>query len=174
MSSVNKAIILGRVGRDPEIRYMPNGDAAVNLAIATSEKWKDKNTGAMTESTEWHRVSFFGRQAEVCGEYVRKGDMIYIEGSIKTRKYNDKDGVEKTTTEIRGTSMTMLGGKKDSQPQGQQQTPQQQRPVQQPNRQQAPQRQEAAPANRGSFNDMDDDIPFSDPMKSRAFCLACA
>jgi len=110
MASVNKVILIGNLGRDPEVRYIPNGDAIANLNIATTEKWKDKG-GEMQEHTEWHRVSFFGRQAEVCGEYLKKGSSVYVEGSIRTRKYTDKEGVERYATEIKGTSMQMLGGK---------------------------------------------------------------
>ena len=109
MSSVNKAIIVGRVGQDPDMRYLPNGDAVANLSIATSEKYKDKQ-GAMQENTEWHRVSFFGKTAEVCGKYLKKGSLVFVEGSIKTRKWQDKEGVDRYTTEIRGDKMQMLGG----------------------------------------------------------------
>ena len=110
MASVNKVILVGNLGRDPEMRYLPSGEAVVNLSVATTDKFKDKS-GAMQEATEWHRVSFFGRTAEVCGQYLKKGSQVYIEGSIRTRKYTDKDGVEKYATEIRGDRMQMLGGK---------------------------------------------------------------
>ncbi len=113
MSSVNKVILVGRVGKDPESRYLPSGEAIANLSLATSEQWKDKS-GEKQEKTEWHRISFFGRLAEVVGEYVRKGSLLYIEGSISTRKYTDKDGVEKYATEIKGREMTMLGSKPQS------------------------------------------------------------
>ena len=109
MASVNKVILVGNLGRDPEMRYLPSGDAVANLAIATTDKYKDK-TGQMVEQTEWHRVSFFGRTAEVCGQYLKKGSQVYVEGSIRTRKYTDKEGVEKYATEIRGDRMQMLGG----------------------------------------------------------------
>ena len=110
MASVNKVILIGNLGRDPEVRYMPSGDAVANFSVATTEKWKDKN-GEMQEQTEWHRVSFFGRQAEICGEYLRKGSSVYIEGRLQTRKWTDKDNNERTTTEIRGDRMQMLGGR---------------------------------------------------------------
>lgn len=110
MASVNKAIIIGNLGADPEIRYMPSGDAVANLSIATTDKWKDKD-GSPQESTEWHRVSFFGKLAEVCGEYLKKGSQVYVEGSIRTRKWQDKDGNDRYTTEIKGERMQMLGGK---------------------------------------------------------------
>ena len=110
MASVNKVILVGNLGRDPEVRYLPSGEAVVNLALATTDSWKDKD-GNKQEATEWHRVSFFGRQAEVCGQYLKKGSQIYVEGSIRTKKYTDKDGVEKFSTEIRGERMQMLGGR---------------------------------------------------------------
>lgn len=136
MASVNKAIILGNLGDDPEVRYMPNGDAACNFRVATTEKWKDKG-GEQKEQTEWHRVSFFGKQAEICGEYLKKGSAVYVEGRIHTRKWTDKEGQERYTTEIRGDRMQMLGGKGDaSKP--------------------AP----AKAAKAGAPDEMDDDIPF--------------
>ncbi len=110
MASVNKVILIGNLGRDPEVRYLPSGDAVANLNLATTEKWKDKN-GDQQEQTEWHRVAFFGRQAEICGEYLRKGSQVYIEGRLQTRKWTDKDGNERYTTEIRGDRMQMLGGR---------------------------------------------------------------
>lgn len=109
MASVNKVIIVGNLGRDPEMRYLPSGEAVANLAIATTESYKDK-AGQQQEHTEWHRVSFFGRTAEVCGQYLKKGSQVYVEGSIRTRKYTDKEGIEKYVTEIRGDRMQMLGG----------------------------------------------------------------
>lgn len=110
MASVNKVILIGNLGADPEVRYMPSGDAIANLRIATTDTWKDKS-GEKQERTEWHRVSFFGRQAEICGEYLRKGSSVYIEGSLQTRKWQDKDGQDRYTTEIRGDRMQMLGGR---------------------------------------------------------------
>lgn len=110
MASVNKCILIGNLGRDPEMRYLPSGEAVANLAVATTEKYKDKQ-GQQQEATEWHRVSFFGKTAEVCGQYLKKGSQVYIEGSIRTKKYIDKEGVEKFSTEIRGDRMQMLGSK---------------------------------------------------------------
>ncbi|HOW46087.1 MAG TPA: single-stranded DNA-binding protein, partial [Rubrivivax sp.] len=102
MASVNKVIVLGNLGRDPEVRSMPNGMSVANLAIATSRKWKDKQSGDMNEETEWHRVVFYDRLADIAGEYLKKGKPVYVEGRLKTRKWTDKDGVEKYTTEIVG------------------------------------------------------------------------
>jgi single-strand DNA-binding protein len=110
MASVNKVILIGNLGRDPEMRYLPSGDAVANLRIATTDKFKDKS-GDMQEQTEWHSVAFFGRQAEVCGQYLKKGSQIYVEGSLRTRKWQDKDGNDRYTTEIRGDRMQMLGGR---------------------------------------------------------------
>ncbi len=112
MASVNKVIVLGNLGRDPEIRYTTGGDAVCNLNIATSEQWKDKS-GEKQERTEWHRVVLFGRQAEIAGEYLKKGRSVYIEGRLQTRKYTDKDGVEKYSTEIVGDRMQLIGGSRD-------------------------------------------------------------
>jgi len=159
MASVNKVILIGNLGRDPEMRYLPSGSAVANLAIATTDKYKDKS-GQMVESTEWHRVSFFDRTAEVCGQYLKKGSQVYIEGSLKTRKYTDKDGVEKYATEIRGDRMQMLGSKggsggmADMDEGGYDQSPPPQRS--QPSKPAAP---APRPASSG-FDDMDDDIPF--------------
>ena len=112
MASVNKVILLGNLGRDPETRYTTGGDAVTNLNIATNEQWKDKN-GEKQERTEWHRVVLFGRQAEVAGEYLKKGRSVYIEGRLQTRKYTDKDGVEKYSTEIVADRMQLVGGGRD-------------------------------------------------------------
>ena len=121
MASVNKVILIGNLGRDPEVRYLPSGEAVANFSIATTEKWKDKS-GEVKEQTEWHRISFFGRQAEICGEYLRKGSAVYVEGRLQTRKWTDKEGVEKYSTEIRGDRMQMLGGKSErSEPRGESQ-----------------------------------------------------
>src|SRR6476661_7075351 len=114
MASVNKVIIVGNLGRDPEMRYMPSGDAIANIAVATSYKSKDRNTGEQKELTEWHRISFFGRLAEIVGQYLKKGSSVYVEGRLQTRKYTDKDGVERYATEIRGDRMQMLGGRSGS------------------------------------------------------------
>jgi single-strand DNA-binding protein len=109
MASVNKVILVGNLGATPEVKHLPSGDSVVTLSLATTDTWKDKS-GAKQEATEWHRVSFFGRQAEICGQYLKKGSPIYVEGSIRTKKYTDKSGVEKYSTEIRGDRMQMLGG----------------------------------------------------------------
>lgn len=111
MSSVNKVIVVGHFGRDPEMRTFPNGDRIANVTIATSEKWKDKQTGDHKEHTEWHRVAFTGKLAEVVGGYLKKGSLVYVEGSLRTRKWTDQNGVEKFSTEIRADQMRMLGGK---------------------------------------------------------------
>jgi single-strand DNA-binding protein len=156
MASVNKVILVGNLGRDPDMRYLPSGDAVANLALATTDKFKDKS-GEMKEATEWHRISFFGRQAEICGQYLKKGSQIYVEGSLRTRKYTDKDGVEKYATEIRGDRMQMLGSKggggmADMDDSGY--TPQAA-----PKPQARPSAPPSRPASSG-FDDMEDDIPF--------------
>lgn len=143
MASVNKCIIVGNLGRDPELRYLPDGKAVANLAIATTESYKDKQ-GNKQEHTEWHRVSFFDKIAEVCGQYLTKGSQVYVEGSIRTRKYTDKDGVEKYATEIRGERMQMLGGKPDAAPK-------------QSTRQPEPQKSQSGGS---GFDDLESDIPF--------------
>ena len=146
MASVNKVIIVGNLGADPEIRFAPSGDAICNIRVATSEAWKDRQTGERKEATEWHRINFYGKLAEIAGQYLRKGSQVYIEGSLRTRKWTDKDGQEKYSTEIRADEMKMLGGK----PEGQQQAaPQRQAPQQQ-----------AKPADSGGFGDFDSEIPF--------------
>lgn len=150
MASINKVIIVGNVGRDPETRYLPSGDAVTNISVATTDRYKDKQSGEMKEITEWHRVSMFGKLAEITGQYVKKGSQVYIEGSLRTRKWTDAAGVEKYSTEIKADTMQMLGGR----PEG---------------------GQSSAPAPSGSASDyakakngmapppssaMDDDIPF--------------
>ena len=167
MSGVNKVIIIGNVGQDPETKYMPSGGAVTNLSIATSESWKDKQTGQPQERTEWHRVVFFNRLAEIASEYVRKGSKVYVEGSLRTRQW-EQDGVKRYSTEIVASQMQMLDSKSGDQqaPQQQQQAPQQQRqPQQSPHangkyqQQQAKQAMQQQPA--GGFDDgFDDDIPF--------------
>ena len=166
MASVNKVIIVGNLGRDPEIRYIPSGDAIANIAVATSFKSKDKNTGEQKELTEWHRISFFGRLAEIVGQYLKKGSSVYVEGRLQTRKYTDKDGVEKYATDIVAEQMQMLGGRQggdgmddggyEAQPQ-RQQAPRQQAPRQAPPAPAARPQPKPAP----NFSDMDDDIPFA-------------
>lgn len=111
MASVNKVILVGNLGRDPETRYMPSGEAVCNFSLATSETWKDKATGERKEATEWHRVVLFGRLAEIAAQYLRKGSSVYIEGSLRTRKWTDQSGQERYTTEIRADVMKMLGGR---------------------------------------------------------------
>jgi single-strand DNA-binding protein len=144
---VNKVILIGNLGRDPDMRYTANQSAVANLAIATSESWKDKQTGEKVEKTEWHRVAAFGKLAEIIGQYLTKGSKVYIEGKLQTRKWQDNDGNDRYTTEIIADQMRMLsGGPEDSR------TTQPARPAQQ---QAAPAQQQAAPA-----DDFDDDIPF--------------
>ena len=164
MASVNKVILVGNLGRDPEVRYMPDGGAVANISIATTSKYKNK-TGEMVEETEWHRVSFFGRLAEIAGEYLKKGRSVYVEGRIKTRKYTDKEGIEKFATDIIATEMQLLGSREgmgspggDEGGGGGYSRPNApaSRPAAPPARPQA-----AVPAKPSSgFDDMDDDIPF--------------
>ena len=116
MASVNKAILVGALGKDPETRFMPDGKAVANFSIATSESWKDKNSGEKKEVTEWHRISVFGGLAEICGQYLKKGSSVYIEGKIQTRKWKDKEGNDRYTTEIVADKMQMLGGKQEAKP----------------------------------------------------------
>ena len=111
MASVNKVIIVGNLGKDPEVRYAPSGSAICNVTVATSRQWKDKTSGERQEETEWHRITFFDRMAEIAGEYLKKGRPVYVEGRLKTRKYTDKDGVERYTTDIIATDMQLLGGR---------------------------------------------------------------
>ena len=147
--SLNKAILIGRLGRDPEVRHMPNGEAVCNFSIATSETWNDRQTGQRQERTEWHNITLYRRLAEVAGQYLKKGSQVYIEGRIQSRKYTGKDGIERTAYEIIGNEMKMLGGGNDS---GQQaQAAQAETPT--PPRRQAP----AAPAQ--PVDDIDE-IPF--------------
>ena len=159
MASVNKAIIIGHLGRDPETRYTSGGDAVCNFSVATSESWNDKATGEKKEQTEWHRISTFGKVAEISGKYLKKGSQVYVEGSIHTRKWTDKDGQERYTTEIRGDVMRMLGSK-DSQSSGGNYDSggdQDARPPRQP-------RQPGTAT--GGFHDLGDDIPFA-PINKR-------
>lgn len=163
MASVNKVIIVGNLGKDPEMRTFPSGGRVCNVTIATSERWKDKQSGEMKEATEWHRVVFNDRLAEIAGEYLRKGSQVYVEGSLRTRKWTDAQGVEKYTTEIRADEMKMLGkregmggGAPDDDGGGyeQRRAPAPRAP--------APAAQRPAAGNKPSsgFDDMDDDIPF--------------
>lgn len=147
MASVNKVILVGHLGRDPETRYLPDGAAITNVSIATTDTWKDKASGEKKEATEWHRLSFFNRLAEIAGEYLKKGALIYVEGRLRTRKWQDKDGNDKYTTEILVDQLRMLGGR----PAGGDQRGEES--------DSAPQ---TAPARKpaGKFDDMEDDIPF--------------
>jgi single-strand DNA-binding protein len=111
MAAVNKVILIGNLGKDPDVRYMPNGDAVTNITLATTETWKDKGTGERREATEWHRVVFFRKLAEIAGQYLKKGSQVYVEGSLKTRKWQDKEGQERYTTEIVADEMKMLGSR---------------------------------------------------------------
>jgi single-strand DNA-binding protein len=166
MASVNKVIIVGNLGADPETRYLPSGDAVTNIRVATTDRYKDKATGEMRESTEWHNISFFSKLAEIAGQYLRKGSQVYVEGSLRTRKYTDKNGVEKYATDIRADSMQMLGsrqgmgGPSDDGGGGGGYAPRQSAPAARPASAPA-QRPAAAPKPAASsFDDMDDDIPF--------------
>jgi single-strand DNA-binding protein len=151
MASVNKVILIGNVGRDPETRYMPSGDAMVNLSLATTDQWKDKN-GEKQEKTEWHRIVIFGKTAEIAGQYLRKGSQIYIEGRLQTRKWTDKEGQERYTTEIVADRMQMLGSRG-----GGGDAPMDREPTSNA----APEPRAAAPRKSGTgFDDIDDDIPF--------------
>ena len=113
MASLNKVIIIGNLGRDPESRYMPSGEQVTSIAVATTDRWRDKATGDMKEQTEWHRIAFFGKLAEIAGQYLKKGSQVYVEGRIRTRKYTDRDGVERYQTQIIADTMQMLGSKQD-------------------------------------------------------------
>jgi|SRR5271154_6025894 single-strand DNA-binding protein len=157
MASVNKVIIVGNLGRDPETRYLPSGEAVTNISVATTETWKDKASGEKKEATEWHRISFFGKLAEIAGEYLKKGSQVYIEGQLRTRKYQDKEtGKDRYSTEIRADRMQMLGSRAgagmpsddsggDPAPRGAGAT----KPA-----------AAAAKKPAGKFDDMEDDIPF--------------
>lgn len=139
MASVNKVILVGNLGKDPETRYAPSGDAICNITLATTDTWRDKATGEKREATEWHRVAFFGKLAEIAGQYLRKGSQVYVEGSLRTRKWQDKDGQDRYTTEVEATEMKMLGGRSD-------------------NSQSNTSRR--AQAEGATVGDLDDDIPF--------------
>jgi single-strand DNA-binding protein len=161
MASVNKVIIVGNLGRDPETRYMPNGEAVTNIAVATTEKWNDKASGEKKELTEWHRITFYRKLAEIAGQYLRKGSQVYVEGRLQTRKWTDKEGVERYTTEIIADTMQMLGSRQGAGGSAPMDDDYGSAPATS-----AP-RQNAAPAPRPAasrpapnFSDMDDDIPF--------------
>jgi len=162
MASVNKVIIVGNLGADPETRYTPSGDAVTNIRVATTDRWKDKASGEMKEATEWHRIAFFGRLAEVAGEYLKKGSQVYVEGSLRTRKWQDKEGQDRYSTEIRGDVMQMLGSRAGS---GEPREPAGQRAEAKAAEGKAAEGKaaEAKPAAKkpaGKFDDMEDDIPF--------------
>ncbi|MCW8877779.1 MAG: single-stranded DNA-binding protein [Kangiellaceae bacterium] len=166
---INKVILVGNLGQDPEVRYTPNGSAVTSISVATSESWKDKNTGQMQEKTEWHRVALFGKLAEIAGEYLRKGSQVYLEGKLQTRKWQDQQGQDRYTTEVVVDSFTgvmqMLGGRAEGGMGGaprQNQAPQQQQGGYQQSAPQAPQAapQQSAPADNGFSDSFDDDIPF--------------
>ncbi|MCH8334934.1 MAG: single-stranded DNA-binding protein [Proteobacteria bacterium] len=140
---VNKVILVGNLGNDPETRYMPSGSAVTNLSVATNESWKDKQTGEQKDRTEWHKVAMFGRLAEIAAEYLRKGSQVYIEGKLRTRKWQDKDGKDHWTTEIIADEMQMLGGRMDSGAPAMDDPP-----------------PPSAPPPKGASDDFDDDIPF--------------
>ena len=154
MASVNKVILVGNLGKDPETRYAPSGDAICNITLATTDTWRDKATGEKREATEWHRVAFFGKLAEIAGQYLRKGSQVYIEGSLRTRKWTDKDGVERYTTEIRADTMKMLGSKSDGSD-----IPRNIPPAN-PSGHSANNPPPPKPASGGGFGDFDSDIPF--------------
>ncbi len=174
MASINKVIIIGNLGKDPEVRYMPSGSAICNITVATTRAWKNKDSGDKMEETEWHRVSFFDRQAEIAGEYLKKGSSVYVEGRLKTRKWTDKEGVERYTTEIISDVMQLLGSRQgmgggngagpDDEGGGYSERPAASRPA--PASRPAAvaaARQPAASASAKpatGFDNMDDDIPF--------------
>ena len=153
MASVNKVILIGNLGRDPEVRYLPSGDAVANISIATTETWKDKN-GEKQEKTEWHRVAMFGKTAEIAGEYLKKGSQVYIEGRLETRKWTDKEGQERTTTEIRADRMQMLGSRSGGSER--MVPPEDDAPRAAP----APAQKSGGAAKGSSLEDLEDDIPF--------------
>jgi single-strand DNA-binding protein len=153
MASVNKVILIGNLGRDPEVRYMPSGDAVANITIATTETWKDK-AGEKQEQTEWHRVAMFGKTAEIAGEYLKKGSQVYIEGKLQTRKWTDKEGQERYTTEIRADRMQMLGSRSGG---SERMAPPEEDA---PRSTAAPAKKPAGTGKGGGFDDIEDDIPF--------------
>ncbi len=162
MASVNKVILMGNCGRDPEVRYLPSGSAVATVTLATSTRRKDKTTGEMVEETQWHRLNFFDRLAEICGEYVKKGTQIYVEGRLRYGKYTDKDGVERQTTDITVNEMQLLGSRQGAgAPEGGASTGGYTKPAPRPAAAAAPAAAKPAAKPAGSgFDDMDDDIPF--------------
>ena len=155
MASINKVILIGNIGKDPEVRYMPSGDAMVNLTLATTDTWKDKS-GEKQERTEWHRVAIFGKLAEIAGEYLKKGSQVYFEGSLKTRKWTNKEGQDQYTTEIIADKMQMLGGRAGSA------NMDSSGPTEAKSTRPGAAAQQASQPKTGgnSFDDLDDDIPF--------------
>jgi len=176
MASINKVILIGNLGRDPEVRYTPNGAAVCNVSIATTRNWKDKSSGDKVEETEWHRVVFYDRLAEIAGEYLKKGRPVYVEGRLKTRKWQDKDGKDNYTTEVVAEQMQLLGGREGGGGGGgggyggnqggpedySQEAPAAapSRPAARPAAAQRPAAPAPAPKSSTGFDDMDDDIPF--------------
>ena len=156
MASVNKVIIVGNLGADPEVRYMPSGDAITNIRVATTDRWKDKASGEMKEATEWHRIVFFGRVAEIAGEYLKKGSQVYVEGRLRTRKWQDKEGHDRYSTEVVADTMQMLGSRAGS---GEPREPREPREGA-PEPRAAEPKPAAAKKPAGKFDDMEDDIPF--------------
>ena len=152
MASVNKVILVGNLGADPESRFMTNGDAVVNINIATTDSWKDKQTGEKREATEWHRVVFYRKLAEIAGQYLKKGSQVYVEGALKTRKWQDKEGVDRYTTEIVANEMKMLGSRQGMG------APSEERQPRSGGEQGGASRPSAAAAT--NFNEFEDDIPF--------------
>lgn len=152
---INKVIIVGNLGNDPECKALPNGDAVTNISVATSESWKDKSTGQQQERTEWHRIVFFKRLAEIAGQYLSKGSKVYIEGSLRTRKWQDQSGNDRYSTEIIAKDMQMLDSRNSDNAQ----------PPQQPAQQQTPQPQQAPP-----IDDLED-IPFANPYKNMEYLV---
>ncbi|HTN30074.1 MAG TPA: single-stranded DNA-binding protein [Pseudomonas sp.] len=152
---INKVILVGNLGGDPETRYLPNGNAVTNITLATTDSWKDKQTGQQQERTEWHRVVLFGKVAEIAGEYLRKGSQCYVEGRLQAREW-EKDGIKRYSTEIvvdMGGTMQLLGGRGDA-------APRQSHPQEQAARQPAPRQQQAAQQPTPDYDSFDDDIPF--------------
>lgn len=170
MASVNKVILVGNLGKDPEMRYMPNGDAVANITLATTDTWKDKTTGDKKEATEWHRIVFFRKLAEIAGQYLKKGSQVYVEGSLKTRKWQDKEGQDRYTTEIVADTMQMLGSRQgmgsgdategSARPSEGSMTEGNARPRPMESRGAPQAAKPAAAAPSSGFNDFEDDIPF--------------
>jgi single-strand DNA-binding protein len=161
MASVNKVILMGNCGRDPEVRYLPSGSAVATVTLATSTRRKDKTTGEMVEETQWHRLNFFDRLAEICGEYVKKGTQIYVEGRLRYGKYTDKDGVERQTTDITVSEMQLLGSRQGAgAPEGGGSTGGYSKPAPRPAAAAPAAAKPAAKPAGSGFDDMDDDIPF--------------